>query len=351
MDIIFIVDQYYKIIDNNFFVKNNIKVIYVETQNIHNFISKNYEYYKKIFLFLNESDFYFLNSTGNLSINTNFNENYKSNWDSFLNTLPKNLSVIFLDNSPETLHPIQMEHIVYFLNSNENTYLISSRCGSINHNRSITNLIYLPLLFSFYQHNFYKYPKLYYSKPSNSKYDFITYLGQGYKTSKIDVRKNELNFFLSYDLSKTKFKEEIGFEINEDNMGPSSPGHFWNLFNSLSAKIQIIFENLFSNQVFDDYYFLTEKTMKSFITPHPYVLMLDSTIISELENFGFKFSYKCNSIVDFQNLFNNIKEDIDKWINNNKDDFYHNRDNLFEMASSTELPHHIFLEKILNNNI
>lgn len=352
VDILFIVDKNYKIIDYNFFIKNNIKTIYIETHNINNFISNNNQNYKKIFLFLNDSTFYLLKTTGNINHNNNVNtQNYKLNCDLFLNSLPKNVNLLFLDNSPETLKPIELNHIIYFLNASENTFVISSRCGSITHDRLINNLIYLPLLFSFYQHSFYKYPKLYYSTPSNPKYDFITYLGQGYKTSKINVRKNDLNIFLSNDLSKTKFEELKEFDIDDDTMGPSSFGHFWNLYNSLSSKIQIIFENLFTEHTFDDYYFLTEKTMKCFITPHPYVLIINSSIINELEKFGFKFSYKCDSLLDFQNLFNNIKEDIDKWITNNKDDFYHNRDNLFEMATSTQLPHHIFLEKILNNNI
>jgi hypothetical protein len=137
--------------------------------------------------------------------------------------------------------------------------------------------------------------------------------------------------------------------MSHQTMGPETMGHAWNLVNSLSAKIQLIFENMWHMQSFNiNRYFLTEKTMKLFLLPHPYIVFLPDFILESLKNYGFKFSYSGN---DYNSLIRCVKEDIDKWITKNESDFYHNQTLFYNMVNSTELEHHLILEKIIKNEI
>jgi hypothetical protein len=280
-----------------------------------------------------------------------------NNFKLYFKSLPTNTKYIYLDNNGEA-SPINEIELNNWLNLNSiTTYLISSRFYNLKHDNATTGLAYLPILYMFTQQNFSQFPMLNYSPPSNPKYDFITYLGQTEKEKNISNRFYLLNKIFKNNLNGIKYKDDSQFKVSEELFGAGKPGHYWNILNSLSAKIQIIFETYSHRELSKmgelDYseYFFTEKIMKCFILPHPYLLIINKYWLNILETFGFKFheSSKADTIEDFQNIIDTIKMDPDKWILENKLCFEHNQLNLYQMHKSIELPHHIVLKNLLLN--
>ena len=70
------------------------------------------------------------------------------------------------------------------------------------------------------------------------------------------------------------------------------------------------------------------------------------TVIDELKKYGFKFSYGGDNHDYYKDLLLKVKKDINGWIKDNMNDFYHNQDNLYHMINSKKLPHHLFIDKI-----
>lgn len=357
--ILFICNSIFKKTNDPFLKKNNIETIEIDVAITYQLNEKLwsdiYDKYDGIFIILDDVFFNKIQSTTNpflkntKTIDHSHTDTIK-NWKNFINNFNVNVKFIFIDDVPES--GFLDNDIINFLNASNRSFVISSRLIGLRHNRLYNNLIYLPVLYSFYHLNFSSFPKLDYSSPTKPKYDFITYLGQTYKTDKIKERLDFLRYILDEDLSNIKYKEYNNFEISEQNMGPHKIGHAWNLINSLSGKIQLIFENMLIlpikthiNQKKNGY-FLTEKIMKLFLLPHPYVVFLPNFAINALKKYGFKFSYDGN---DYKSLLKHIKENINEWIQKNKSDFYHNRDVFYNMVTSTELEHHLILKKIIKN--
>lgn len=278
----------------------------------------------------------------------------------YFEDLPSYTKYIYLDNNGEQNYPMTSDIILEWLNLSElSTYAISSRYYKLNHPKLINGLAYLPILFMFLQQNFKQFPMLRYSPPSNPENNFITYLGQTEKNYGRKLRYGMLNKFFKNDLSGIDYKEIENFETTTDLYGPGKPGHYWNILNSLSAKIQIIFETITFTPTNDmplteyEHFFFTEKIMKCFVLPHPYLLIVNKIWLEELEKFGFKFneSTKAETFEDFEKIIENIKMDIDGWIEENRPYFEHNQRNLYKLGKSTTLPHHEFFKKILTNQI
>jgi hypothetical protein len=285
------------------------------------------------------------------------------NFDNFLKyfeKLPINTKYIYLDNIAESTFPLTSDLLIKWLNLSNFNYIISSRFRNIIHPHAIVGLSYLPILYMFLRLNFKKFPMLDYSKPSHPKYDFITYLGQSYKSQNRINRYEILKQIFDNDLTNIKYEDNNNFEIAESEFGESKPGHYWNILNSLSAKIQIIFETypFYSkfegasiNKIDIDEHFFSEKIMKCFILPHPYLLIIHKKWLNSLENYGFKFneSNKCETINEFKHIIKNIKSNIDGWIEENRLYYEHNQHNLYELGNSITLPHHEFLKNIITN--
>lgn len=280
--------------------------------------------------------------------------------NSYFEGLPPSTKYIFLDNNGEGNYPVTTDVLLEWLNLSElSTYAISSRYYKLTHPKLINGLTYLPILFMFVQQNFKQFPMLRYSKPSNSENNFITYLGQTEKQYGRNLRYGMLNKIFKNDLTGVDYKEIENFQTTTDLYGPGKHGHYWNILNSLSAKIQIIFETITFNPTNQiplieyEHFFFTEKIMKCFVLPHPYLLIVNKIWLEELEKFGFKFhnSSKAETFEDFAKIIENIKMDIDGWIEENKPYFEHNQRKLYELGKSTTLPHHEFLKKIISNQL
>ena len=335
--VLFICHENFKKINKLFLEKNNINTFEINKclklkNQLNDILNKSLDKYNSIFVILNE---------------TYAEEILKD--DTFLYTkiIDSKVKFIYLDDTPEA--GFSEENIINFLSKSDRFFVISSRFINLKHDRLYNNLVYLPILFSFYYLNFSNFPKLDYSSPKNPKYDFITYLGHSHNNeNKINQRFNFLKYILDGDLSNVKYKEYDNFVMSHETMGPESIGHAWNMVNSFSAKIQLIFENMWHKQHHNDRYFLTEKIMKLFLLPHPYVVFLPDFILESLTKYGFKFSY---DNTDYKNLLKFIKEDIDGWITKNESDFYHNQTVFYNMVNSTELDHHLILKKIINNEL
>lgn len=282
-----------------------------------------------------------------------------SNFVNYFKDMPSNTKYIYLDNNGEVGNPIDYDILVEWLNlPNKLNYLISSRFASISNERSIAGLIYLPILYMFNKQKFSQFPMLEYSTPSNPKYNFITYLGLSHKKNRISERFEFIKLIFDNKLDDVKY-DDADFEASFDVFGEGKVGHYWNILNSLSAKIQIVFETYpfrDSNEMNDSYnngYFFTEKIMKCFILPHPYVLIVHEKWLNMLEGFGFKFpsEIKSSSKVGFIQVIKNIQSDINGWIDRTKSYFEHNQKQLYAMVNSDNLPHHQFLNKIIKNEI
>jgi hypothetical protein len=268
---------------------------------------------------------------------------FVENFNKFIKRFPNNTKFIHYGNKSEAEQKSARDYSFEWLEMNSNNYFITSRKSSFNHINMISGLIYLPIIYHFYHDNFYKYPQLYTPIPQNPKYDFITYLGQLHKSDKIQRRLDFLKEIFNNDISKIKytsdsFSNELWF---------AKESYFWNMLNSLSAKIQIIFEtvNPWEKWYNDDW--LTEKTMKCFLLSHPYILLLHPEPLTMLEHYGFKFPFKCDSVEEYTKQIEYVKNNIDNWIEENQEIFYHNQTNFYKMVNSDELPHHSFIEKII----
>jgi len=284
----------------------------------------------------------------------------KDRLGTYFEDLPPSTKYIFIDNNGEQNYPVTTDVLLEWLNLSElSTYAISSRYYNLSHPKLINELTYLPILFMFLQQNFKQFPMLRYSPPSNPENDFITYLGQTEKQEGRSRRYDYLNKIFKNDLTSIDYEEIENFQTTTDLYGPGKPGHYWNILNSLSAKIQIIFETKMFNPTswipqteYEDFFF-TEKIMKCFILPHPYLLIVNKIWLEKLEKFGFKFndSTKAETFEDFEKIIENIKSDINGWIEENRPYFEHNQRNLYEIGNSVDLPHHQFLKQIILNNI
>ena len=278
-----------------------------------------------------------------------FQENYKRFFDRF----GSQWKFVLLDFNNEPIQEPSLNFTTEWLDSDGRNFCITQRLPNKSHVRLLNGLIYLPLLNCFQKYGYVKFDKLDYSRPIKPKHDFITYLGHTVKSQKRKRRLEIVTKILDNDISKLKYKDSDEIHVGHDDYFDGGNGHYWNLLNSLSAKIQLIFENSDIERSFSfaDDYFITEKTLKCFYYPHPYILFLHQTILDKLREFGFKFSYNGKIEKDFKELLTEVKLDIPNWIRKNQDDFNHNQNNLFEMINSKNLPHHLFITKILNREI
>ena len=281
------------------------------------------------------------------------NDVYKENSKRFADRFGTNWKFVLLDFNNEPIQEPSENFTTDWLDLDGRNYCISQRIPNSNHLRLLNGLIYLPLLNCFQKYGYSKFDKLDYSRPSNPKYDFITYLGHKAKVDKRKYRFEVISEILNNDLSKLKYKDSDNMVTGFTAYFDGGNGHYWNLLNSLSAKIRLIFENDDLAKGFNEMqnYFLTEKTLKCFYYPHPYILFLHETVLDKLREFGFKFSYNSKFINDFKELLTEVKLDIPNWIGKNQDDFNHNQNNLFQMINSKNLPHHLFINDIINRKI
>ena len=276
-------------------------------------------------------------------------KDFLNNWNVFKKDFPSNVIYILYDNRTESPQKSFIRYINTWLDSDENHFLISCRLYKLNHPRAITNLLYLPLIFSFNQNSFNKYNKLKYSRPNNSSYNFISYLGHSQKKEKRKFRYSFLKELLEKRFSEVEIEPDSnnGKGLKYFPM-PNYEGHTWNVLECLFSKIQLIFETIPPDKEFHDEYFFTEKTSKLFVLPHPYFLFVHGTALEQLEKYGFKFSVKCYSMEDYKKEIKNMLDDLDEWINQNDSDFYHNHENMYQISSSDKLLHHIFMDTIIN---
>lgn len=271
-------------------------------------------------------------------------ELFFQNFSDFFKKFPKNTKFILYDNDAESSLPVVRRFILKWLEMNPYNYFISSRFSNFNHERVISDLIYLPIIYSFYLQEFNEYPMLEFASSTNPKYDFVTYLGHTTKSDKIEYRKDFLKIILNESFDKIKYKDvDI---VGNENLGNGKKGHIWNLLNSLTAKVQIIFETTKPTEWnWDD--FFTEKTMKCFLLAHPYILLVKGNTLKKLEQYGFQFPVKCSTINEYQTEFNYISSNLDEWILNNQLIFNDNQLNFYNIINSSTLPHHLFLQKII----
>jgi hypothetical protein len=343
-------DVLYYNIDSVLYKKNNVN--HIPFDSIHTI---NISEYSNTIVIIDELMFDNVAKTGDQFDSQFHNDNellknqphlFVQNFNKFFKRFPENTKFIHYGNNSEAEQKSAREYCIEWLEMSSNNYFITSRKSPFNHINMISELIYLPIIYHFYYDNFYKYPQLYTPIPRNPKYDFITYLGQLHKSDKIQRRLDFLKEIFNNDISKIKytsdsFSNELWF---------AKESYFWNMLNSLSAKIQIIFEtvNPWEKWYNDDW--LTEKTMKCFLLSHPYILLLHPDPLTMLEHYGFKFPFKCDSVEEYTKQIEYVKNNIDDWIEENQEIFYHNQTNFYKMIESTELPHHLFIQRILENN-
>ena len=340
-------DVLYYNIDLVLYKKNNVN--HISFDSIHTI---NVSEYSNIIVIIDELMFDNIAKTGDLT-NVSFHNNndllkkhphlFVENFNKFIKRFPNNTKFIHYGNLSEAEQKPARDHSFEWLEMSSNNYFITSREPSFRHKNMISELIYLPIIYHFYSDNFYKYPMLDTPIPKNPKYNFITYLGQLHKSDKIQGRLDFLKEIFNNDISKIKYNSDSF----SNELWFAKESYFWNMLNSLSAKIQIIFEtvNPWEKWYNDDW--LTEKTMKCFLLSHPYILLLHPKPLTMLEQYGFKFPFKCDSIEEYTKQIEYVKNNIDDWIDENQEIFYHNQTNFYKMINSVELPHHSFIEKII----
>ena len=274
---------------------------------------------------------------------------YYDNWQIFSDKFPTHTKFLVFDFNHEAIQAPIESWTKEWLELSERHYCITQRLPSIENDRCLNKLIYLPLINCYYRYGFSNFDRLDYSNPSNPKYNFLTYLGHHCKNDKRKYRFKTIKYLLDNDISKLKYKDDDSINVGYDGYFDGGQGHYWNLVSSLTAKLQIIFENDDVQKSFTEgeRYYLTEKTLKCFYYPHPYILLLHSTIIDELKKYGFKFSYGGDTHEYYRDLIREIKKDLDGWIKSNTNDFYHNQNNLYTLINSKKLPHHLFINKLI----
>lgn len=350
-------DIYYDI-DLTFYEKNKIDHIkfnsLVDYEHLKTF---NLEPYSNIIVILDDLMFDNICKTSNPfnselhyanNPNIESTDNFLNNFEIFFKEFSNNTKFVVYDNNIEIPQKSIIKFISNWLDMRNENYFISSRFDSITHPRSITGLVYLPLIFSFYMLNFNRYDKLDYSSPKNPKHNFITYLGTYGNDDKINHRFNFLKAMLRDRITELKHENnsisKLGLKYLLQHKGE---GHYWNLLNSLSSKIQLIFETIHPTVKYHDEYYFSEKTMKLFLLPHPYFLLVHGSVLEKLEQFGFTFLEKCYSYNDFTKSFTIMLSDIDNWIEKNNNVFESNQENFYLIINSNNLKHHLFLEKII----
>jgi hypothetical protein len=361
-DTLLISNEFLCKIDSLFFDENNIEGVSINLEyELTKLLKSNLDSkYKNIIVLLNDLMFDNVSKTSNLfdaskhNINDLFekdSELFFKNFTNFFERFPKNTKFILIDNNPESpVKPIP-QFVSDWLKSYSNTYFISCRFNNINHDRSLTGITYLPLIYSFYEQKFNNFPKLDYGRPCNTNQTFITFLGHSEKTDKIKRRLNFLEGILKDGLEQVKYEtdsnKKLGLKYFEQ---PARFGHEWNLLESLSVKIQLIFETIDPLVEYHNEYFFSEKTMKLFLLPHPYFLLSHGSALLHLEKFGFEFPDKCFSYSEYENTINYILNNSDEWVDKNIHIFYKNQNIFYEIVNSTELHHHLFIKNIIQPN-
>jgi hypothetical protein len=356
-----ILNNFFYQIDSLFYDKNNINYKIVNTYDEYQTLLESDELskYQNISFIIDDTMFDSIAKTGN-PFDTSNHSNYEffenndeiffKNIDIFSKKFSKPINTILYSNVPE-LHyyhsPIK-KYINQWLEMNSTNYLISSKYKSIIHPQASPGLMYLPLIYGFYEQNFNKYPKLDYARPTHADYNFITFLGHSQKPDKIEKRFNFLKELFKDNINQIKYEKlseaELGIKYFEM---PVKSGHEWNLLQSLSVKVQLIFETINPLIEFKEDYYFSEKTMKLFLLPHPYFLLVHGSTLIELEKFGFKFPIKCFTLDDYVNNVNIILNNVDEWIDTHSDSFYHNQTHFYNLINSDTLPHHLFIKSII----
>jgi len=356
-----ILNNFFYQIDSSFYDKNNINYKIVNTYDEYQTLLESDEIfnYQNVSFIINDVMFDSIAKTANPydtsnHANYDFFENndgiFFKNIDIFSKKFTKPINIILYQNTAELdYHDSPVKKYIYqWLEMNSNNYFISSKYKNIIHSQALTGLMYLPLIYTFYEQNFNKYPKLYYARPFYTDYNFITFLGHSQKPDKIEERFNFLKGLFKDNIHQIQYEK-----LSETQLGlkyfemPAKSGHEWNLLQSLSVKVQLIFETINPLTEFNEDYYFSEKTMKLFLLPHPYFLLVHGSALIELEKFGFKFPIKCFTLDDFENNINIILNDIDRWIDTHSDIFYHNQTNFYNLINSDTLAHHSFIKSIL----
>jgi hypothetical protein len=347
-------------IDLAFYEKNKINHLEFNLNKYDDIIKNfNFENFKNIIVILDDVMFDNICKTSN-PFNSELHHSYIStendkdiffkNFNIFLKNFPNNIKVILYDNNIEIPQKSIVKFILEWMGMRNENYFISSRFNSIMDKQSMTGLVYLPLIYSFHSLNFNKYDKLDYSTPTKPKYNFITYLGNFENIDKIEYRFNFLKEMLKDKINELKHEKYSNSKLGLKYLLPHrGEGHYWNLLDILSAKIQLIFETIPLTMEYHDEYYFSEKTMKLFLLPHPYFLLVNGTALNKLEEFGFKFPEKCFSYDEFITAFTSMLLSVDVWIEKNNKIFEDNQENFYKIINSTDLNHHLFLEEIFKN--
>jgi hypothetical protein len=352
-------DEQY-LVDSLLYETNNVKCRIVGYKQDFKELVSELSTYDNVTFILGNIEFDSLAKTGNPLDASKHNITdvfYNDNNEAFVTTIDKfsrqfnNTKIILYDNNMEfypTNSPIK-NYISDWLQMSRHHYLISSRMKHIVHPRALTGLTYLPLILAYFSLNFHEHPKLDYVRPLTTDYDFITFLGFANKTDKVEFRFNFLKSILGTHMHRLKHEKDSNSYVNDGNFGihRKTNYHFTNLLQSLSVKVQLIFETFSPSDEFIKDTFFTEKTMKLFLLPHPYFLFAHGSGLTELEKFGFKFPTKCFTFEDYKNQINEIVNDVDGWIDKHSDIFYHNHQHFYKLINSDNLPHHSFMKSIL----
>jgi hypothetical protein len=359
--IVIIFDKVYYEVDTLFYKNNNItyKIIESHDSYVRLITSGELVCYDNVTVILDNMLFDSLSKTGdpfntdehnNPNCFTGDEEKFFRNVSNFSMSFGKNTKVILYDNDIELFPNVLFKKLILqWLERNTNNYLISSRLRDFTHPQAITNLTYLPLIFSYFKLGFHKYPRLEYTRPRNTEYDFITFLGLCSKLDKIENRFNFLEGILKYHMGRLKHEKDSNSYVTYTNFGVNSKTnhHFTNLKLVSSVKVQLVFETFHPlSLMLEDHYF-SEKTTKLFLQPHPYLLLIHGSALVELEKFGFKFPVKCFTYDDYVNNINTILDDVDGWVDKYSDSFYYNHTNFYKLLSSDDLPHHLFMKSVV----
>ena len=291
------------------------------------------------------------------------------------------MKLIIIDLQGEVINGSHLcsNNFLYFkkfineLTSKENVYYISQR--ELLHpveNKIVTNLKYLPLLFYYFylSDNFFLHPEIPNIPIISSKsteYDFISYMGKYDRTS-----FNGTSRYEGYDGVREKLIKLIDFKDKKIllpnittmlrpiqkmaalNLVDEVYGRYgsYNWFSEMEcrqAKVKIIFETLdpFDNEQDDQFNFLTEKTLKAFLSSQPYILLIKSSQKKYLRKFGFKFPDPDNHLETIEYISDLCDQDINEWVDTHSDKFKHNKDLMYRSVYNPELPHIQLLENIV----
>ena len=291
------------------------------------------------------------------------------------------MKLIIIDLQGEVINGSHLcsNNFLYFkkfineLTSKENVYYISQR--ELLHpveNKIVTNLKYLPLLFYYFylSDNLFlqpEIPNIPIISSKSTEYDFISYMGKYDRTS-----FNGTSRYEGYDGVREKLIKLIDFKDKKIllpnittmlrpiqkmaalNLVDEVYGRYgsYNWFSEMEcrqAKVKIIFETLdpFDNEQDDQFNFLTEKTLKAFLSSQPYILIIKSSQKKYLRKFGFKFPEPDNYLESIDYISDLCNIDINEWVDTHSDKFKHNKDLMYKTIYNSELPHIQLLENIV----